>query len=221
MNPIQATVLLNFFFKCSTYVVYFILFESKICFLNVIPIFVGFSNLMVDQNITDSHVIKEKITSALQVLRLREPRVLVQFWSPVAVRKRWLLTTWDQPFGLGVPDEDLYLYRLKSELRAIVVDREHRQELDPPGRVYSQKLPEWSMDQHGLSTRQYVHDGNSCYNFHGYIDLPVFESSGDCCVGVLEIITSSNYADYAFEVQEISRALEVVPFLLPYACVIF
>ncbi|KAF5801644.1 putative transcription factor Nin-like family [Helianthus annuus] len=148
------------------------------------------SNLVVDQNIIDPQIIKEKVTAALKVLSFREPRVLVQFWSPVAVMKRCLLTTLDQPFGLGAIDEGLYKYRLESEQRVFVVDGEHREELGPPGRVYRQKLPEWSLDM------------------HGYINLPVFEPRSGCCVGVLELITSSKYTDYAFEVRQVSRALK-------------
>ncbi|PWA96600.1 NIN-like protein [Artemisia annua] len=156
------------------------------------PLPPSFSNMMVEQNILDPQMIKEKITSALKGLRFREKGVLVQFWSPVAVRKRWLLTTWDQPFGVCVADEELYSYRLKSELRAIVVDGEDNEVLGPVGRVYSKKSPEWSTE---------------C-KIYGYIDLPVFEPSGNSCVGVLEIITSSNYVDYAFEVHEVSKALK-------------
>ncbi|KAJ0817870.1 hypothetical protein HanLR1_Chr00c0407g0748981 [Helianthus annuus] len=144
---------------------------------------------MVDQNIFDTYMIKEKIASVLKDLKFREQHVLVQFWSPVPVRKRWLLTTWDQPFGLG-------LYRKKSELCPIVADLEHREKLGSPGRVYIHKLPEWSLDVH------------TSYNIHGYINLPVFESSSDSCVGVLEIITSSSYADFAFEVEEVARTLK-------------
>ncbi|XP_071705225.1 protein NLP6-like [Rutidosis leptorrhynchoides] len=164
------------------------------------PLPPSFSNLMVDPNIIDPHMIKEKIISALKILKFRDQRVLVQFWSPVVVRNRWLLTTWDQPFGLGVVDKGLYSHRLKSELHAIVIDGEHREELAPPGRVFSKKLPEWCLD---------VHSGDTCSDVYGYIDLPVFESGGDLCVGIIEIITSSsNYVDYAFEVQNVSSALE-------------
>ncbi|XP_076910988.1 protein NLP6-like [Bidens hawaiensis] len=152
----------------------------------------------------DPNIIKEKVTSALKALSFREPRVLVQFWSPVAVRKRCLLTTLDQPFGLGVADEGLYLHRLESENRVFVVDGEHREELGPPGRVYRQKLPEWSLDVHGLSTRQ----DWAAYSIHGYVNLPVFEPISGGCVGVLEIITSSRYTDYAFEVRQVCRALK-------------
>ncbi|GKC31095.1 hypothetical protein Tco_1038389 [Tanacetum coccineum] len=134
-------------------------------------------------------MIKEKITSALKGLRFREKGVLVQFWSPVAVRKRWLLTTWDQPFGVSVADEGLYLYRLKSELRG-----EDNEVLGPRILIlYGQISPEWS---------------TKC-EIYGYISLPVFEPSSNSCVGVLEIITSSNYVDYAFEVDEVSKALKV------------
>ncbi|GJY24793.1 NIN-like protein [Tanacetum coccineum] len=152
--------------------------------------------MMVEPSAIDPHTIKERITSALKEFRFRDKGVLVQFWSPVAVRNRWLLTTWDQPFGIGGADEGLYSFRLKSELHAIVADVEDIEELRPPGRVYSQKLPEWSLEVDGGGKK------------YGYIDLPVFESSSDSCVGVLEIITSSNYVDYAFEVQEVSRALK-------------
>ncbi|KAL8208359.1 hypothetical protein R6Q57_007771 [Mikania cordata] len=191
------------------------------------PLSDSVSDRVVHQNTIDPQRVKEKVTSALKALTFREPHVLVQFWSPVAVRKRWLLTTLDQPFGLGVVDEDLYLYRLESEQRMFVVDEEHRGELGPPGRVYRQKLPEWSLDIHGFSTRQSAQDWGAFHNIHGYLNLPVFEPSSGCCVGVLELITSSNYVNYAFEVRQVSRALKMENLKSPnvledtrfYACV--
>ncbi|GJZ91162.1 NIN-like protein [Tanacetum coccineum] len=168
----------------------------------------SFSKMMVDLNFIDTQMIKEKIISALSALGFRESHVLVQFWSPVIVGNRCLLMTLDQPFGIGVVDEALYLYRLESEQRMFVVDGEHREELGPPGRVYCQKLSEWSVDVHTLQTRKFVQDLDACYKIHGYINLPVFEPDSGCCVGVLELITSSSYVDYAFEVLEVSRALK-------------
>lgn len=175
------------------------------------PIFIGLSTLMVVQNTIDSHNIKEKITAALKYLSFRDRRVFVQFWSPATLRKHHLLTTLDQPFGLGVVDEGLYLYRSESERRMIVLDEVcYEKELGSPGRVYRQKFPEWSLDIPGLSTRQYVQDGAAHSNIHGYISLPVFVGDRGCCVGVLELIAASTYVDYSFEVQEISRALKVL-----------
>ncbi|GKA86840.1 NIN-like protein, partial [Tanacetum coccineum] len=164
---------------------------------------------MVDLNITiDPQMIKDKIRAALSGLCFREPRVLVQFWSPVIVRKRCSLTTLDQPFGLGALDEGLYTYRLESEQRMFVIEEEHKEKLGSPGRVYCKKLPEWSLCIHTLPVKQYVHDLAAWYNIHGYINLPVFEPDSGCCVGVLELITSSNCIDYAFEVREVLRALK-------------
>ncbi|PWA85640.1 NIN-like protein [Artemisia annua] len=169
----------------------------------------SFSKLMIDLNTIDPQKIQEKLISALSALSFRDQHVLVQFWSPATVRNRCVLTTWDQPFALGVvDDEGLYSYRMDSELRAFVVDREHREELGPPARVYSQKLPEWSFDIQTLPTRQFVQYLDASYNIHGYILLPVFEPDSERCVGVLELVISSNYVDFAFEVEEVSRALK-------------
>ncbi|MFS7984991.1 hypothetical protein Hanom_Chr11g00993111 [Helianthus anomalus] len=172
------------------------------------PLLPSFSNLMADQNISGPHTIKEKITSVLKVLKFRVPRVLAQFWSPTTIRKRLLLTTVDQPFGLDVADEGLLSYRSKSEKSIIDVKVEHRDRLGSLGRVYKQKLPEWSLDVHGQDTSD---------NIHGYINLPVFESCSDCCVGVLEILTSSHYDDFAFEVQQVSKALKSQNLMSPNA----
>nr|GEV70573.1 protein NLP3-like [Tanacetum cinerariifolium] len=156
----------------------------------------------------DPHMIKDNIKAVLYGLRFREPRVLVQFWSPVIVQKRCSLMTLDQPFGLGALDEGLYEYRLEAEQRMFVIEEEHKEELGSPGRVYCQKLPEWSFGIQSLPVRQYVQDLAACYDIHGYINLPVFEPGSGCCVGVRELITSSNCIDYAFEVREVLRALK-------------
>ncbi|PWA37134.1 NIN-like protein [Artemisia annua] len=164
---------------------------------------------MLDLNITiDPHMIKDKIKAVLSGLRFHEPRVLVQFWSPVTVRKHCSLTTLDQPFGLGAIDEGLYMYRLESEQRMFVLEEEHKEILGPPARVYCQKLPEWSFGIHTLPVRQYVQDLVACHSIPGYIILPVFEPGSGCCLGVLELITSSNCIDNAFEVHEVLRALK-------------
>ncbi|GJU97916.1 PB1 domain, RWP-RK domain, lambda repressor-like, DNA-binding domain protein [Tanacetum coccineum] len=192
----------------STLLTFLLTLLTYIGFFTVIHVFIGFSKLLADQNIIEPQIIKKKIAHALSALSFRYPHVLVQFWSPSTIQKRCFLTTLDQPFGLGVVDEALYTYRLKAEQHMFLVDGERREELGPPGRVYLQKLPEWSLNVHTLPTRQSIHDLDACYNNLGYINMPVFEPDGGCCVGVLEIITSSNNVDYAFEVQELSRALK-------------
>ncbi|PWA70971.1 NIN-like protein [Artemisia annua] len=164
---------------------------------------------MLDLNVTIyPHMIKDKIIAVLSGLCFREPHVLVQFWSPVIDQKCCSLTTLDQPFGLGALDEGLYMYRLKSEQRTSAIEEEHREDVGSPGRVYCQKLPEWSFGIHTLPVGQHVQDLAACSDIHRYINLPVFEHGSGCCVGVLQLITSSNCIDYAFEVREVLRALK-------------
>ncbi|PWA97422.1 NIN-like protein [Artemisia annua] len=91
-----------------------------------------------------------------------------------------------------------------------VVNGVDTEDLSPPGRVYRQKLPEWSLDVNGFSPRQNVKDWAASCNIRGYINFPVFEPDSGACVGVLELVTSSKYVDYAFEVREVSRALKEV-----------
>ncbi|PWA75202.1 aspartic proteinase [Artemisia annua] len=62
-------------------------------------------------------------------------------------------------------------------------------------RVFTRELPEWTCD---AST---IH----CY-LYGYLALPVFDSA--TCVGVIEILASSKYPDFAYEVQQVYDALK-------------
>ncbi|MFS8030302.1 hypothetical protein Hanom_Chr17g01532411 [Helianthus anomalus] len=128
-----------------------------------------------------------KIVSALGLLTFQEQHVLVQFWSPQVVGKHQLLTTLDQPFGLGVMDERLLTYRRETDHNYFVTDKDHEEEECSP------------------VTRCAIR----C-NLHAYLALPVFDWNTHLCVGVLELWTSSKYASYAYEVQQLCNALQTV-----------
>nr|GFC01146.1 NIN-like protein [Tanacetum cinerariifolium] len=90
-----------------------------------------------------NQIVKDKIKAGLKLLTFREQRVLVQFWSPCVVGKHQLITTIDQPFGLGVNnDESLLSYRRASQHNLYVVNKDYEEELDlsPPARVFKQGL---------------------------------------------------------------------------------
>ncbi|KAL8201195.1 hypothetical protein R6Q57_012534 [Mikania cordata] len=155
--------------------------------------------------------IQDKITAALKLLTFREKNVFVQFWWPREVGKRQPLTTLYQPFGLGVIDERLWLYRQDSERHFIVVDEDNEEDYrSPAARVFRLGLPEWTSDIDSYSPQHFPQQecAISC-NLHGYLGLPVFDSSTRLCVGVLELLTSARYTSYAYEVQQIHDALEV------------
>ncbi|GKD05291.1 NIN-like protein [Tanacetum coccineum] len=73
-----------------------------------------------------NQIVEDKIKAALKLLTFREQRVVVQFWSPRVVGQHQLLTTIDQPFGLGVHhDESLLSYRRASQHNLYVVDKDY------------------------------------------------------------------------------------------------
>ncbi|KAM0000600.1 putative transcription factor Nin-like family [Helianthus debilis subsp. tardiflorus] len=151
-----------------------------------------------------------KIRAALKILTFREQHVLVQFWSPRGVGKHQMLTTIDQPFGLGVASEELCFYRRESEHQTFLVDKDHEEEdVSPPARVFRRGLPEWTSDITDYETKDFPQQDCAIRcKLHGYLALPVFDSTTGSCVGVLEILTSVKYMCYAFEVQQIHKALQ-------------
>ncbi|KAD5317317.1 hypothetical protein E3N88_17263 [Mikania micrantha] len=151
-----------------------------------------------------------KIRAVLKLLTFREQHVIVQFWSPREVGKLQLLTTIDQPFGVGVASEALCFYRRDSEHNAFLVDKDHEEDLSPPARVFRRGLPEWTPNLNNYKTKDFPQlDCAIRCGLHGYLALPVFDSSTGLCVGVLELLTSVKYTSYAFEVQQVHKALKV------------
>ncbi|XP_076941679.1 protein NLP6-like isoform X1 [Bidens hawaiensis] len=162
---------------------------------------------------THDQKIHDKIITALKLLTFREQHVFVQFWSPRVVGKHHLLTTRDQPFGLGVNDERLYSYKRDSEYKPLVLDKDIREEEDssPAARVFTRGLPEWTYDLSNYTSKQFpLQECAARCNLHGYLALPVLDSITGLCLGVIELLTYSVYKSYAYEVQQFYSALEKV-----------
>ncbi|PWA67856.1 NIN-like protein [Artemisia annua] len=156
---------------------------------------------------------RDKIRAVLKLLTFREQNVLIQFWSPRVVGKHHQLTTVDQPYGLGAIDDRLYMYRKDSESNLYVVDKDHEEEefLSPPSRVFRQRLPEWTSDITNYKPKDFPQQECAIRcNLHGYLALPVFDSTTRLCVGVIELLASSKYTAFAYEVQQFQRALKSV-----------
>ncbi|XP_071702540.1 protein NLP3-like [Rutidosis leptorrhynchoides] len=172
-------------------------------------------------NTIDPHYQKkqERIKAVLKLLFFREQRVLVQFWSPQLVGKYQLLATMDQPFGLGARDEGLCSYRRDSECNPSVVEKgDDEEDTSPPARVFKRGLPEWTSDITTYSSTNFprLECAIRC-NLHGYLALPVFSSTVGPCVGVLELLMSSKYMNYTYEVQQVHKAMKTVDLITPQA----
>lgn len=179
-----------------------------------------FLGLLPPENPDDYCVIKERMTQALRYFKeSTEQHVLAQVWAPVKNGGRYVLTTSGQPFVLDPHSNGLNQYRMVSLMYMFSVDGESDIELGLPGRVFRQKLPEWTPNVQYYSSREYSRlDHALHYNVQGTLALPVFEPSGQSCVGVLELIMTSPKINYAPEVDKVCKALEVGSFSLCCAC---
>ncbi|XP_009783719.1 protein NLP7-like [Nicotiana sylvestris] len=126
---------------------------------------------------------------------------LIQFWSPIRNNGgKTFLTTADQPFSFnGKIHEGLWAYRRVSLHTIASVDATEIDETKRicvhgrPARVFRSGMPEFSphvryyyMDEYPL--RNFA----MCLGVGSYWTLPVFESSGDRCIGVLEYAFEAN-----------------------------
>ncbi|KAL9246636.1 hypothetical protein vseg_020147 [Gypsophila vaccaria] len=164
-------------------------------------------------NLDISFSIKERMTRALRYFKdsTEQHQILAQVWAPVRSGNRYVLTTSGQPFVLGPHSNGLNQYRTVSLMYMFAVDRETDVTLGLPGRVFRHKLPEWTPNVQYYSSKEYPRvDHAKHYNVKGTLALPVFEPSGQSCVGVLELIMTSQKINYAPEVDKVCKALEAV-----------
>lgn len=167
--------------------------------------------VMDDEDSDGSCMIKERMTQALRYFKeSTEQHVLVQVWAPVKSGDRYVLTTSGQPFVLDPQSTGLLQYRTVSLMYMFSVDGESDGDLGLPGRVFRQKLPEWTPNVQYYSSKEYPRLNHALhYNVRGTLALPVFEASGQSCVGVVELIMTAQKINYASEVDKVCKALEV------------
>ncbi|XP_057520416.1 protein NLP6-like [Amaranthus tricolor] len=164
-------------------------------------------------NFDVSFIIKERMTQALRYFKesTEQNQILAQIWAPVKSGNNYVLTTSGQPFVLGPHSNGLNQYRTVSLMYMFSVDGESVTTLGLPGRVFRQKLPEWTPNVQYYSSKEYPRVNHAKhYNVRGTLALPVLEPSGQSCVGVLELIMTSQKINYAPEVDKVCKALEAV-----------
>ncbi|GMH13504.1 hypothetical protein Nepgr_015345 [Nepenthes gracilis] len=141
----------------------------------------------------------------------RNRDVLIQIWVPVRRGIKNFLTTFEQPYFHDPASTRLVNYRNVSEKYQFSADEDSKETLGLPGRVFVGKVPEWTPDvrffrQDEYPRRNYAH----MYDIRGSIALPVFEKGSGNCLGVVEIVTTTQKVNYHPEVQSVCRALEAV-----------
>lgn len=165
-----------------------------------------------DDSTNSSCLFKEKLTHALRYFKeSTDQHLLVQVWAPVKSGDRYVLTTSGQPFVLDHQSIGLLQYRAVSMMYMFSIDGDNAGELGLPGRVYKQKVPEWTPNVQYYSSTEYPRLNHAIsYNVHGTVALPVFDPSVQSCIAVVELIMTSKKINYADEVDKVCKALEAV-----------
>ncbi|KAA8539284.1 hypothetical protein F0562_025976 [Nyssa sinensis] len=162
----------------------------------------------------DSVGVKDRIKSVLLKLLFEDfhPSILIQFWVAITTEGQCYLTTLEQPFALSEKfygiDEDLCLYRNNSVQYNLFVDAGSEEEVEFPAHVFRQQLLEWTPDVRYYSIKLHPRCNRDIYHnvlSLSLVALPVFDPSGKCCAGVLELVSPF----FCYEVDAVCKALEI------------
>ncbi|KAL8159330.1 hypothetical protein V2J09_000867 [Rumex salicifolius] len=160
-----------------------------------------------------SSSVKDRLMMAVRHFQAltRERDLLIQIWVPVMRGKKNFLTTVEQPYSYDPDCAPLVHYRNVSEGYHFCADEDSKEGLGLPGRVFLGKFPEWTPDVRLFRLDEYprVNYALMC-DVRGSVALPVFEIRSGSCVGVVEIITTTQKINYRPEVESVCKALEAV-----------
>ncbi|CAL9173012.1 unnamed protein product [Musa hybrid cultivar] len=157
--------------------------------------------------------VKEKFMQALNYIKenQREGDALVQLWVPVKRGDQLILTTYSQPFLLNRKCEKLVNYREVSVNYQFSTEENSGKALGLPGRVFLGGLPEWTPDVRLFSSYEYPRvDYAQRLDIRGSIALPVFDQGNRSCLGVVEVVMTTQKINYTYELQNICSALQAV-----------
>ncbi|KAK3148469.1 hypothetical protein QOZ80_3BG0295460 [Eleusine coracana subsp. coracana] len=159
--------------------------------------------------------VKERLRRALERIASQSQsqpgELLAQVWVPTVIGDRQVLTTCGQPFWLDRRNHRLASYRTVSMKYQFSADESSRAELGLPGRVFVGRVPEWTPDVRYFSTEEYPRVRHAQYfDIRGSVALPIFEPRTRVCLGVVELVMTTQKINYNAEIENICSALKEV-----------
>ncbi|XP_022772561.1 protein NLP4-like [Durio zibethinus] len=141
----------------------------------------------------------------------KEKDVLVQLWVPVNRGGKRVLTTSEQPFSLDPNSQKLASYRNISVNYQFAAEEDSKDMAGLPGRVFLSKVPEWTPDVRFFRSDEYprVHHAQQ-HDVRGTFALPVFEQGSRTCLGVIEVVMTTEKIRIRPELESVCKALEAV-----------
>ncbi|KAL3621537.1 hypothetical protein CASFOL_036449 [Castilleja foliolosa] len=137
--------------------------------------------------------------------------MLIQVWVPVTRDGKRVLTTHNQPFSLDVNCLRLARYRDISVNYQFVADEDSKEAVGLPGRVFMNKVPEWTPDVRFFTWDEYPRVGHAQqFDVRGTLAVPVLEQGSRNCLGVIEVVLTTQKIQYRPELESVCEALEAV-----------
>ncbi|XP_010061177.1 protein NLP4 [Eucalyptus grandis] len=157
-----------------------------------------------------SSVMNRLIHSLDQIRDLTKDKdVLIQVWVPVNRGDRHFLTTNDQPFSLNPSSKRLSKYREISVNYQFSAKEDSKELMGLPSRVFLGKIPEWTPDVRFFRSDEYARvDHAQHFDVRGTLALPIFEQGSRTCLGVIEVVMTTQKIQYRPEIQSVCKALE-------------
>ncbi|KAJ4883914.1 Protein NLP5 [Raphanus sativus] len=141
---------------------------------------------------------------------------LIQLWVPVDRGGKRVLTTKEQPFSHDPMSQRLAHYREISEKYQFSAEQEDSSSSSKdlvglPGRVFLGQVPEWTPDVRFFKNEEYprVQHAQDC-DVRGTLAIPVFEQGSKTCLGVIEVVMTTQMVKLSPELDSICRALQAV-----------
>ncbi|KAJ0247733.1 Protein NLP4 [Hirschfeldia incana] len=158
--------------------------------------------------------ITERLVQAVEHIRdyTTERGSLIQLWVPVHRGGKRVLTTREQPYSHDPLCQRLANYREISVNYHFSAEQDDSKALAGlPGRVFLGKLPEWTPDVRFFRSEEYprVQHAQDC-DVRGTLAIPVFEQGSKVCLGVIEVVMTTEMVKLAPELDSICRALQAV-----------
>uniref|UniRef100_A0A0E0NP89 RWP-RK domain-containing protein n=2 Tax=Oryza TaxID=4527 RepID=A0A0E0NP89_ORYRU len=187
--------------------------------LEVSPAHRGWTFQTAPQEVAVEPTVKERLRRALERIASQsqsqaqrgDGELLVQVWVPTRIGDRQVLTTCGQPFWLDRRNQRLASYRTVSMKYQFSADESARADLGLPGRVFVGRVPEWTPDVRYFSTEEYPRVQHAQYfDIRGSVALPVFEPRSRACLGVVELVMTTQKVNYSAEIENICNALKEV-----------
>ncbi|XP_009600534.1 protein NLP5 [Nicotiana tabacum] len=161
----------------------------------------------------DSSSVMDRLIQALGYIKncSKDKDILIQIWVPIYRDGKRVLSTNDQPFSLDLNCPRLAHYRQASLNYQFPANDDSKEMVGLPGRVFLDKVPEWTPDVQFFQMEEYPRVGHAQqYNVRGTLAVPVFEQGSRNCLSVIEVVRTTQKIKYSSELESVCKALEAV-----------